>query len=499
MGVIIRQSIKSTAAMYLGGVFGILNRLYLMPKFLSLEQIGMLDLLFIAGLLFANLASLGTIGTLVKYYHEYKSRNMLKRFLGYLNTVALAGIIIVSLFLFIFEQNLIDYYSKDSNLVKTYFPFFYVFLVGFYLKGIFANYSLSNQRATVPSFLFEFVFKILQAVLLLFVGVQLLEFSGLIIGVSIGFYFLIFTLIYYCKKNFGLGLRIKQDGFNKKDMKKVNKFSFFMLFATLSGTITQFIDTAMVGSFQGLAMAGVYSIAFNLGQSIEMPKRALSSISLPIIVKHLDNKEYNAVSKLYKQSSINQGIIGALFLLLIFVSIDSIFYLLPQSKNLEIGKNITLIIGFARFIDMITGVNNEILRASNKYRYDMYIIGIFIFVSVGLNYVLIPIYGLEGAAMASLLAILGFNTIRIYLLQKFFGFFPFTKESLCLILILSALVITRFLLPSNPWPSQLGAIFYIGILSAIYGLVFIVLTYSMKLSKEWNSLIVNSLSIIKNK
>jgi O-antigen/teichoic acid export membrane protein len=366
-----------------------------------------------------------------------------------------------------------------------------------FLKGFFANFSLANQRATVPSVLFDFVFKAAQTILLLLLGYHFLEFGELIFAYSAVYYLLLIILIFYCKKQFSLKVKFALGSINKKGKKEVKNYSFFVWFAALSGTITQFIDTAMVGSYQGLAMAGVYSIAFNLGQSIEMPKRAISAISLPIIVKHLDNKEYKSVNKLYKQSSINQGIIGGLFLLLIFISIDSIFYLLPQSKNLEIGKNIALIIGLARFIDMVTGVNSEILRSSNKYKFDLFIVGSFIFISIWLNYILIPKYGIEGAAMASLIAILGFNAIRIYLLKHLYGFFPFSKESLKLLFILLLLVITRYALPQNPWPSQIGALAYITMLSSIYGSLFIFITYKWKLSQEWNNLLQKALQYLK--
>jgi O-antigen/teichoic acid export membrane protein len=497
MGIIIRQGIKSTSAMYIGGMLGVLNRMFLMPKFLTLEQIGMIDLLFIAGLLFANIASLGTIGSLVKFYNRYIKQDKLPIFLGHLLTIAGIGIIITSCILYYFEPEIMRYYSKDSTLVKAYFPYFYVFLLALFLKGFFANFSLANQRATVPSVLFDFVFKAAQTILLLLLGYHFLEFGELIFAYSAVYYLLLIILIFYCKKQFSLKVKFALGSINKKGKKEVKNYSFFVWFAALSGTITQFIDTAMVGSYQGLAMAGVYSIAFNLGQSIEMPKRAISAISLPIIVKHLDNKEYKSVNKLYKQSSINQGIIGGLFLLLIFISIDSIFYLLPQSKNLEIGKNIALIIGLARFIDMVTGVNSEILRSSNKYKFDLFIVGSFIFISIWLNYILIPKYGIEGAAMASLIAILGFNAIRIYLLKHLYGFFPFSKESLKLLFILLLLVITRYALPQNPWPSQIGALAYITMLSSIYGSLFIFITYKWKLSQEWNNLLQKALQYLK--
>lgn len=59
MGIVIRQSIKTTIVTYIGFAIGYVNTLFLFPLVLSKEQIGLTRLLISVSFLFATFASLG--------------------------------------------------------------------------------------------------------------------------------------------------------------------------------------------------------------------------------------------------------------------------------------------------------------------------------------------------------------------------------------------------------------------------------------------------------
>jgi O-antigen/teichoic acid export membrane protein len=81
-------------------------------------------------------------------------------------------------------------------------------------------------------------------------------------------------------------------------------------------------------------------------------------------------------------------------------------------------------------MDVAFSVNSEILVFSKYYRFNLFAtIGMSILIVV-LNYWLIPIYGIDGAAMASALVMLLYNLTKFIFLKIRLGFSPFSPETL---------------------------------------------------------------------
>ena len=94
-----------------------------------------------------------------------------------------------------------------------------------------------------------------------------------------------------------------------------------------------------------------------------------------------------------------------------------------------------LYIGIGKLMDVAFSVNSEILVFSKYYRFNLIAtIGMSILI-VALNYWLIPIYGIEGAAMASALVMLLYNLTKFIFLKIRLGFSPFSTETLKILVV----------------------------------------------------------------
>lgn len=95
------------------------------------------------------------------------------------------------------------------------------------------------------------------------------------------------------------------------------------------------------------------------------------------------------------------------------------------------------------------------------------------------NYWLIPIYGIEGAAIGSALVMLGFNGIKFLYLKIKLGLNPFSGETLRIFLAGGLVVLF--------WLANLGDIHPIGSLAIKSILVFIsygLLSFLLKIGRE---------------
>ena len=67
MGIVIRQSLLSSAASYIGVIIGFVNAVILMPKFMTPDQIGLFRTLLSAALILSCVGRFGINSGLVRY------------------------------------------------------------------------------------------------------------------------------------------------------------------------------------------------------------------------------------------------------------------------------------------------------------------------------------------------------------------------------------------------------------------------------------------------
>lgn len=499
MGVIIRQSFKSTIVLYIGAIIGLINRLFLLPNYLSLEQLGLVDVLMVIAMLLAKVSYFGTQGSITKFFSYFKDKGSLSTFSGFILLIPLIGYSIFSLLMILFDNYIIDFFKEDKELLTSYYYFIFPLAFFIIIKEIFTTYSVNNLRLTVPSILNETFTRLATLILLLLIGYNLINFYNYVFLTVIIHFITAILLVIYCIKTFNFSFNLSLKQISRSEYKDISVYSIFIFFAGLSAIISQYTDSIMLARLKGFNASAIYSVAFFIGLSIEMPKRAITSISTGLIAKHWNDNNKNAILKLYKQSSINQGVIGAFLLLLILVSIDEIFYLLPKRELLIAGKDVAIIIGLSRLIDMITGINNEILRTSKYYKIDFYVLIFFILLSITSNLILIPILGLNGAAYATLISVTLYNLVRYLLLKKLFGFEPFTFKTLKLFMLLGGLILINLFVPQVNINSIIESLITIALKSVFYGGLFLFFIYRFSISDEINNIINTILSKIYKK
>jgi len=89
------------------------------------------------------------------------------------------------------------------------------------------------------------------------------------------------------------------------------------------------------------------------------------------------------------------------------------------------GETALVIIGCGVLISSISGNVDQILNMTNSHKILRNITFFCFMVNVILNYFLIPVYGINGAAIASLITNVLINAICLYYIKKNLGFFTF--------------------------------------------------------------------------
>ena len=156
----------------------------------------------------------------------------------------------------------------------------------------------------------------------------------------------------------------------------------------------------------------------------------------------------------------------------------------------SLGINIIIYIGFAQFIDALTSVNTDILMSSIYYKFQTYFVFLMAGIVIFLNYILIPTYGMKGAAISTMISWSSINIIRTFFIWFKFKMQPFTKENFKVFILLGlvytiALFVKKFIL----FIPAINLILMMTLIIAIYWTIILKTNMSTDLNKKFSKMI----------
>lgn len=495
MGIVIRQSIYSTFISYLGVAIGYINLLYLYPKFLSLEQVGLFRTIQDAAILFTPFAQFGLTQSIFRFYPQLvKDQRTSHTFITLMALMALAGFAIFFLVFKIFETPLLSYFQDNAKEIIQYASLVLWLTLVLVMIAVLEAFSRSLLKTVVPNLLREVMARLFLSVLVLLYFGGIISFDQFITGSVVGYLVWLLVLLFYL---WGQGEISLQTNFTTLDQTKFPElFKYSLLsFAGMAGLILiGKVDSMMVSALLGFSANAIYTTAFYMATVIEIPKRALSQIAMPLISRAFEKNDLKEVATLYRKTSINQFIIGSLLLIGVWINLDNLFDLMPNGVHYGTGKWVVIIVGAGKLVDMLFGPSSEIIVLSKYYRFNILLILILAALIVISNNLLIPRYGIEGAAWGAAFALVAFNSTKyifIYIRYKIQPFDISTGKVLAIALV--TLLINSLILKIEN--TILDIIFRSGLVTLIFG-GLILLTKS---SPEANDLFTKGINLISRK
>ena len=419
MGIIIRQSLISTILTYLGVLIGYVNLLILFPKYMSVEEVGLQRTVQDAAMLMVPFVQLGISQLLIKYYPSYKGKKYYSEFVSLIFILFVAAAIIFTSLFFLFQGDIASYFSKNSESVNEYLIYIFGLAILLAMHQVLVAYAQSLHNIVLPNFLKEVLLRAITLAGIILFATKTINFHQFIVLLIAAYLLNFLILLVFLLTKKALILSFKFEHLKWGTINKMLSYSLFTFLGASGILIIGKVDSIMVTSMMGLSATGIYTTAFYIAVLIELPKRAVAQIGMPIISKAYKNNDLEEIKTIYAKSSINNLIIGSLLFIGIWINLDNIYAIIPNSEIYALGKWVVLIIGGGKLLDMVAGLNGEIIVMSKHYRVNVYLVVILTIFTITANYLLIPIYGLEGAAIGSSLALLVFNGSKFgFLLWK---------------------------------------------------------------------------------
>lgn len=498
MGIIIRQSLKSTLISYIGIAIGMINVLWLMPEFFSPEEVGLFRLLQDIPIMIASLMQFGAAGIADRFFPKFKTEDGTnKGFLFLLLTYPLLGYLVFLLTYWIFNADIVAIYSNKSSLFADYMWFLIPLSLFLMYSSLFETYARINLRIVVPTFVREIILRILFVLLIAGYALQFYDFSFTIILYVISYGLALVLLVIYTISTMHFFMKPQLHFLDKTILKNIFSFVAFIIPGTAGSLIASKIDTLIIGAELGLAEIGIYNLAFFIGSVVDMPKRALSQISTPIISNAWNRNDLGEINTIYKKSAINQALLGGLIFLMIWLNVDALLALVPKHEIYQQGKYVILFIALGKLADMATGVNSEIILTSKFYKFNLISMIILSVLSVITNLIFIKMYGINGVALATGISLVVFNGIKMIFLWLKLGIQPYNSSMAKLIgVFVLVWICFSFWIPLTT-DSLLYSMSLIALKSFCIALIYISLIYILSISHDFNHTLKSSASIFK--
>ncbi|MCR4829782.1 MAG: oligosaccharide flippase family protein [Bacteroidales bacterium] len=406
MGVIARQSIKGALANYLGVIIGFFTTFFVLTDYLTQEEIGLTRVMVDAAMLFSGLAQLGTNASIIRFFPFFKSDDGKNHgIFGWSILIPFIGFALFALFFFLFKERIVEVYSQKSPLIADYvylllpLTFFALYLT------VFETNASVLLRITVPRLVREVGIRVFNLVcyLLYGKGVISLDMFVLLFCLSYGVAMLI-NFIYLMSLG-RISFRIDWKFIDRARLKEIMLYTLFMTATVLAGNIP-LINSLFLGAHTGLALTGVYTIAFYIANIVEVPYRSLGAISRPMVSQAVRDDNWQEVNRLGRQVSLHQFLVSALIFFFIWINLRPLFAVIPHGAEYVGGMGVVFFLGLAKIVNSSLSIGTDILNYSRRYPFSLLFIGVLTASAILLNNYLIPLWSINGAACATLFSYL---------------------------------------------------------------------------------------------
>jgi O-antigen/teichoic acid export membrane protein len=409
----IQEAGKHLLVYGLGSIAQSLAGLILLPLLtndLSTTEFGAFAFIQMMGAIASTAFYLGINSALPRSYYDYEDEDERKVVFSTSFYITLLGAGLQLLCGIVFGKQLSILFFKEES-----YYFYIVLMLGssgfgfvnqiFYtllkfkrksgLVGVFGVTTLLLNVAIVVSFLKIFKIGLLAPIL-----------GGLIVSFVI---FIAMLILLHDEIKFNI---------NKKEIKVLLNFGIPSVFGSLATMSIEWSDRFFINKFLSLEDVGVYSVGYKIGTLIMILLIVpFSQIWSPMMMEY---RESDDIKELVKKIISYYTFAGVFIVILSTYFLSEIFQILIPGKDYTKGLTIFPIIMYGVFLNgfvNITCIGLFYARKISKMAYLYYLVA---FVNVVLNYFLIPVYGVQGAAWSSFLTYSIIPVIIYFAGKKYF-------------------------------------------------------------------------------
>jgi len=436
--LLVKSSLIVFVFLFLSKLLFYIYRLIIARSF-GPEVYGLFSLALIILLWFVSLSSLGFDQGLLRFISLYRGKKQNEN-IRYLSRFTIRILLFLSIFagflLFFLSDIIAIQVFHNENL--TFFLKVFSFTIPLY---IFANLFLAILRAYEKIVWYSFIMNVFQ---------NIIKVSSIIILILVGFsanavvfsYFLgifgMFALAFYVLKKSIPGA-FKPSSLRKDVKIRLTKnffsYSWPIMFLGILNSIFYFIDSLTIGFFKNAVEVGLYNAAVPIAALMGFAPELFMQLFFPLITKEFSRKNFHLIKDLSQQVGKWIFILNLPFLIIMFFFPGAIINLLFGEEYLAAATALRILsVGFF-FATLSISIPLNLLSTMGKSKLlliNLLVVSIF---NLVLNIILVPRYGINGAAFSTLLANIIFGSILLIQVRHFSSIIPLRKKAIRIFIV----------------------------------------------------------------
>jgi O-antigen/teichoic acid export membrane protein len=285
------------------------------------------------------------------------------------------------------------------------------------------------------------------------------------IGAYLGAYVLALSLLVLFARRFdpnifaGLRAFFSPSPEQREDRAELLGFSSTMILISVMSFLLAKTDILMVGYFRESSEVGVYKIAVLVANLVMFILASVNAIFPSVISELFAEERIQELESMYATIT-KWSLVGALPVVACmgFYATPLVEFFGPEYSA---AATSLIVLAAGNFVNVAVGSNGHILKMSGHERLVLANNAVLAVINIGLNIVLIPEFGILGAALATSGAIVMISLIKIVELKWLLGIFPYRLSMLLLVLSAAAMAGLGFLTMS--WVDSVWKVVLMGV------------------------------------
>jgi len=432
---------------FIGMALGYLSRM-IIARFLGASDYGLISLGFAAMTIAATLSLVGLPTGIQRYIPFYKGKGDKGRIKGTILGAIKISFPLSLIFALIFFLGA-DWISVHVFHEPELTPVLMIFAIGvpFFVLAtnlMAATVGFQDLRFRVfVNDLFQNIFKLAAIVLLLLLGFEVI---GAAFGWILAIILMPFLAFYFLEKRVFPVFNTKVKSISVD--KELFFFSFPLIFAGLAGLITGWTDTLMLGYFSTASDVGIYNAALPTAKLLSVG--AFGVIFMPVVSELYARGKIEDLRNVF--STVTKWILSIILPLFLLLSLFSASIMrILFGVEYVVGAVALSILAFSYFITSLFGLAAPLLQTYGKTKIIMVCSFVGASANFILNFFLIPIYGIKGAAIATGFSVVLMSVIYLFFVYRIGKIQPFQRSYFkpviaSLISVLVVYVITKYVI-----------------------------------------------------
>jgi O-antigen/teichoic acid export membrane protein len=222
------------------------------------------------------------------------------------------------------------------------------------------------------------------------------------------------------------------------------------------------------------AEVGVYSACVRVALAMVLFLTAVSYVFSPFVADLHARGERERLDDLFKAIT-RWTVAGTIPVLLLMLIVPSAILRVFGGAEFATGSDALRILVIGQAINVSVGAAGFVLIMAGRTGWDLVVYGLSAALDLTLAWILVPRFGIEGAAAAQAITIAASNWLRLVLVRRFVGIFPWDLTYLRLLVptlaCAAAMLAAHEVASGTKWYVQLVVVAVIGVLAYVPALL----------------------------